>query len=531
MAQVHDVIVIGGGHNGLILGCYLAKAGLRPLVLERLSTPGGGVSSREVVPGYTFSFHANNLNWVHIGPVLGDLELDRFGVRFLFPQTICSQVFSDGRSLTLHRDLDRTAAEIGRFSRNDADRYRDWIRRQEPAFEACVRDLFAPPAPPSVGWAALEESHEGREVLRTSLMSTANVAEELFENDCVRTWMVNYCLQAINDPFAKGTGLIPLLLHVNQHRSGGNSLVAGGTQGFADALVACLEFHGGAVRPGSHVSRLRTVGGRARGVTLSDGTEIEAARAVVSNVEPKQVFLRMMDESETDPEFLGQIRRFRFSHYTSFGVHLALNADPVYRSSSEAPDQAYNVMIGKETMEDIRTLYYHLDIGVPPERKGFMVVHPTRFDPSVAPPGKHYAILWQYAPIELRDRNTRWRDIKEAFADDCVALLRRFTKNMDPDAIVGRAAYSPEDAGEEIISMVGGDQECGATTQDQMGIFRPFHGCPPYRTPIQGLYLCGPSTHPGGGVHGANGYNAAGAIADDLGIEKWWAGRGFKVLR
>ncbi|MFQ5914564.1 MAG: phytoene desaturase family protein [Nitrospinota bacterium] len=527
----YDIIVIGAGHNGLTLACYLAKAGLKTIVLERLPYPGGGVTSREAVPGFLFSLHAVNHNWVHIGPIRRDLELERFGSRYVFPPSICSHLFSDRRSLTLHRSLEKTVSEIARFSANDSVRYRDWIREHEATFEFLARMMFAPPDPPSQIWGRLEATPSGRRILKAWLMSIQDVAEDLFENECVKVWFVNYCLQTIQDPFAKGSGLIPVSLLVNQHRSAGNSLAVGGSRTLTDSLVACLKAHGGTVRTGCHVSRIVIEGGRAKGLILSDGTEIEAVRAIASNVEPQQVFQKMVDPGELSEEFREQIRCFRFSYFTIFGVHLALHVDPRYRTLDEGPNQAFNVMLGADTMDDVRKHFYDLGVGVPPEPPGYMVVHPSRFDPSIAPPGKHYALLWQYAPCELKGGNERWDEIKEDYAGRCMDLYRRSTENVDEKAVVGQLVYTPLDIARENISMVGGDMVSGRITQDQMGIFRPFHGYPPYRTPIEGLYLCGPSTHPRGGCHGANGYNAAGAIAEDFRIDKWWTGTAYDVLK
>jgi phytoene dehydrogenase-like protein len=531
MAQTYDIVVIGAGHNGLTLACYLAKAGLRTLVLERLSYPGGGVTSREFARGFTTSLHSVNHNWMHIGPIRKDLRLEDYGSRYVFPPAICSHLFSDGRSLTLHRDLEATSREIARFSRGDAERYRDWIREHEPTFEFIARTTFAPPERPSAIWGRLEESAHGRRVLKTWLMSIEDVADDLFGDECVKTWFVNYCLQTIQDPFAKGSGLVPVSLLVNQHCSSGNSLSVGGSHSLTRALVRCLEAHGGELRTGCHVARILIEAGRASGVALADGTEIRAAGAVASNVEPKQVFQRLVAREELSDEFAAQVEAFRFSHFTIFGVHLALHADPAYRGASENADRAFNVMLGTDTMDGIRKQFYDLSIGLPPEPPGFMALHPSRFDASIAPSGKHVAILWQYAPTRLKGGNERWDEIKEAYADKCFELLRRSTKNLDAKSVIARLVYSPHDIARENISMVNGDQVCGRITQDQMGMFRPFHGYPPYRGPVAGLYLCGPSTHPRGGAHGANGYNAAGAIAQDLGIEPWWAATQYQVLK
>jgi phytoene dehydrogenase-like protein len=270
------------------------------------------------------------------------------------------------------------------------------------------------------------------------------------------------------------------------------------------------------------VEKILLKGGRARGVRLADGTEISSEKAVVSNVEPKQVFLNLLKGEDLPEEFLEEVRGFRYSTFTIFGVHLALSEDPLYRSSSPEPNHSFNVMLGVDTLEDIRKQFYDLSLGLPPQPPGYMALHPTRFDPTIAPPEKHVAILWQYVPCALKGGNGRWEALKEGYADACVGLLLRSTRNLDGKKVIGRLIYTPLDIARDNISMVGGDMHSGQITQDQMGIFRPFPGYGSYRTPVQGLYLCGPSTHPRGGCHGANGYNAAGVVAEDLGVEKWW---------
>ena len=531
MAGGYDVIVIGAGSNGLTLASYLAKGGQKVLVLERLPYPGGGVTSREIIPGFTTSPHAVNHNWVHTGPIRKDLELEKFGSRYIFPEIIYSHIFSDGRSLTLYRDLESTVAEIAKFSKNDAARYRDWIRENEPTFEFITRATYAPPRPFSKLFGLLEETPSGMRALKSWLGSVDDVADALFENECVKVWFIVYCSQTVQEPHAKGTGLIPVALLVNQHRAGGNSLSVGGSQSMTTALVACLEAHGGELRTGCHVSRILTDGNRATGVALSDGTKIKAARAVVSNAEPHQVFQEMVDAKLLPEGFSDQIRNFRFVNFTIFGLHLALEENPIYRCEADAPNQAFNAQIGIDTQDEIRKHFYELSIGEPPAEPGFMVLHPTRYDPSIAPPGKHITIIWQYGPCHPRGGDQRWDEIKEEYADLCMEVYERFTLNLTDASVIGRLAYTPLDIARENISMVGGDMISGQTLLDQAGIFRPFHGYPPYRTPVDGLYLCGPSTHPRGGCHGACGYNAAGAVAEDIGMKPWWAGREYQILK
>ncbi len=531
MPTPYDVIVIGAGSNGLTLACYLAKSGQNVLVLERQPHPGGGVTSKEIVPGFTTSLHAVNHNWVHNGPIRKDLELEKFGSRYIFPDIIYSHIFSDGRSLTLYRDLESTVAEIAKFSGNDAARYRDWIRENESIFEFITRATFEPPKPFSKLFELLEETPAGMRALKSWLMSIEDVANALFENECVRVWFIVYCGQTVNEPHAKGTGLVPVSNLVNQHRGGGNSLSVGGSQSMTKSMVACLEANGGELQTNCHVSQILTEGNRATGVRLSDGTEIKAKRAIASNSEPQQVFQKMVDKKHLSEEFQEQIRNFQFVNFTIFGIHLALEENPIYRCEDDAPNQAFNAQIGIDTQDEIRKHFYEISIGEPISEPGYMVLHPTRYDPSIAPQGKHITIIWQYGPCHPKGGDQLWDEIREEYADLCMDVYKRFTKNVTNASVISRLVHTPLDIARENISMVGGDMVSGHTMLDQAGIFRPFHGYPPYRTPINGLYLCGPSTHPRGGCHGANGYNASGAIAEDMGIEPWWADTKYEVLK
>ncbi|MFQ5914976.1 MAG: FAD-dependent oxidoreductase [Nitrospinota bacterium] len=523
MAETYDVIVIGGGHNGLALACYLARAGQSVLVLERREIYGGGVISQELIPGFTINTHAMNHHWVHIGPVYKDLELEKYGSEYVFPSAISSHLWKDGRSITVHRDVDRTAREIAQFSQPDARAYRDWVLDMKDAFHLFAKSFFSPPLPASEVLRLYEQLPNGPRVVKHLYMSMADVAEELFVHERTKTFFLGYCLQTLNHYGAKGSGTVPITLIVNQHLSSGNAMAVGGAGTLTRAMARCLEAHGGKVQVKAHVSQVILKGGRAVGLRLENGETLNARKAIASNVEPGQLFLEMIGEDRLEGDFVTQVKNFQWNHFGLFTVNLALHEDVRYRANNPSVNEAYNVVLGREDFEDIKREYRQMEDGIPVSPPCYTVLHPTRFDATQSPPGKHVVAIWQYAPHDLQGGGERWDAIKEAYADECAEHLRSYAPNVTPSAIVGRYVMSPRDLWTTNICMVKGDTMGGRLTQDQMGTLRPFPGLRPYRTPIEGLYLCGPSTHPRGGCHAANGYNCVNVMAADLGIPKWWA--------
>lgn len=522
MPDTYDVLVIGGGHNGLTTACYLARAGQTVLVLERRDIYGGGVISQELIPGYIINTHAMNHHWLHIGPVYRDLELERYGSRYVFPRVISTHLWKDGRSISIYRDVNQTATEIAQFSETDARTYRDWVLAMRPAFEAFVRGFFSPPLPVSEIARRYEGLPNGEDVLRYFYMSMTDVANDLFVHDRTKTFFLSYCLQTLNHYDAKGSGTVPITLVVNQHVSSGNALAVGGAGTLTRAMGRCLETHGGAIRVNAHVAQVLTEGGRAVGVRLQNGEAIRARKAIVSNVEPGQLFLDLVGPEHLQPDFVQKVKNFRWNDFGVFSINIALDEDVQYRAQNPAVAESFNVVLGREDFDDIRREYRQLEDHEAVSPPCYTVLHPTRFDPTQAPPGRHVATIWQYAAHDIHGGGERWDTLKEAYADECIDLLRSYAPNITASSTIGRVVMSPRDLWLTNICMVKGDTMGGRLTQDQMGIFRPFPGMAHYRTPIERLYLCGPSTHPRGGCHGANGYNCANVIAEDLAIPKWW---------
>lgn len=523
MAEEYDAIIIGGGHNGLACGAYLAKSGLKVIVLERWKLLGGGCITEEVtLPGFKHNTASNYHGWVHYGPVYKDLELEKYGSKYVFPSVAFGMAFSDDTGFVAHRHMQGILSELSRFSEKDAKAFLA-LRDQFVRFKEVLKGfLFSPPQQPSALPALLQESHEGRELLRFALSSPKNLLNELFESDKVKSWLLLTTVFAGIAHDIIGAGLFLPAMTVIE---GGWGCSVGGSISLPLAMARVIEANGGVVRTNSHVERIVVEGGQAKGVELTDGTRITARKLVASNVEPGQTLMKMVGEDKLPQEATVQVKRWRASEMALFTVHLALKEPPHWKAADFCPDldRCWGVGFGYDGPDEFDSQFGDIRRGIPPRTIAPFLVTNTLYDPTQAPEGKHTGVLWQFACYNLKDGGPeKWDSIKEDYADQCMDVLRRYAPNMTPDNILGRYVASPLDIERRDISMIKGDLGSGETSQEQLGIFRPLHGWGPNRTPVRGLYLCGPSTHPGGNVSGACGYIAANVIADDLKLKKWW---------
>lgn len=524
MAEEYDAIIVGGGHNGLTCGAYLARAGLRVIVLERSNMLGGGCVTEEVtLPGFKHNTASNYHGWIHYGPVYKDLELEKYGSKYVFPSIAFGMAFSDDTGFVAYRNMAGIMKELSRFSEHDAQAFRA-LRDQFQQFKEVLKSfIFSPPQKPSALPALLQESHEGRELLRFSLSSPKNLLNEMFENDKVKAWLLLTTVFAGIAHDIIGAGLFLPAMTVIE---GGWGCSVGGSISLPLAMARVIESHGGTVCTNSHVDQIIVEGGTAKGVVLADGTRIKARKLVASNVEPGQTLLKMVGEEYLPEQALVQVKRWRASEMALFTVHLAMKEPPRWKAARDCPDldRSWGVGFGYDAPESFDRQFADIRQGIPPRDRALFLVTNTLYDPSQAPEGMHTGVMWQLASYDLKDGGPeKWDEIKEDYADRCMELLQSYAPNMAGDNILGRHVVSPLDIERRDISLIKGDLGAGETSQEQLGVFRPLHGWGPNRTPIKGLYLCGPSTHPGGNVSGACGYNAVNIIADDLKLKKWWA--------
>jgi len=516
----YDAIIIGGGHNGLVTAAYLARAGRKVLVLERRELLGGCAVSEPIWPGYRVSTGAY-LTSLMQERIVRELELERFGYQVDAKDPAFFSAFPDGRHFFMWQDRAKTLAEIAKFSRHDAEvypAYEDQLERLSQVVEGLL--LTTPPRfPPArlgdfIDYLKLAGRMRGlgaKEMVALVKIFTQSAAEfldEWFESDQVKvTLATDGVIGANGGPRSPGTAYI-LLHHCMGGVAGHRGLwgfVRGGMGAVPEAIAASARAFGAMIRTEAPVARVLVRSGRAWAVALEDGEEIEGG-AIASNLDPKITFLRLLEERHLDPEFVAAIRHFRIEG-TSSKINLALSGLPDFTAYPGAlgPHHRATMHICPD-IEYIERAWDDAKYGRPSERPLLELTVPTMYDPSLAPPGRHImGIFLQYAPYTLRDGT--WDELREPFGDRVISLIEEYAPNIRR-IVEHRQVLTPLDL-ERRFGITGGNIFHGEMSLDQMFVMRPVAGWARYRTPVEGLYLCGSGAHPGGGVMGAPGYNCA----------------------
>ena len=515
-----DVVIIGGGHNGLVTAAYLARAGRKVLVLERRELVGGCAVTEEVWPGFRVSTAAYLTSLMH-EKVVRDLELARFGYQVDAKDPAFFSPFPDGRHMFMWQDRKKTLEEIAKFSRRDAEvypAYEEHLERLAKVVESLL--LVTPPQFPPAGWrdaldyfvlAARVNKLAGGQLaalVKLFTQSAAQFLDEWFESDELKvTLATDGVIGANGGPRSPGTAYI-LMHHCMGGVSGKRGLwgfARGGMGMISEAIAASAKRWGVVVRTGAAVEKILVRDGAVRGVVLSGGEEIEAA-IVVSGIDPPTTFLRLLDAKDLPPEFVSAMRRFR-SEGTSLKINLALGGLPDFKALPGTPGPQHRATMHIcPSIEYVERAWDDAKYGRPSERPMLELTIPTNYDPSLAPPGRHImGIFLQYAPYTLRESN--WDELREPFADRVIGLIEEYAPNIR-SLILNRQVLTPLDM-ERTYGITGGNIFHGEMSLDQMFVMRPLAGWARYRAPIRGLFLCGSGTHPGGGVTGAPGHNAA----------------------
>jgi phytoene dehydrogenase-like protein len=525
----HDIIIIGAGHNGLVTAGYLAKAGLKPLVLERREAVGGACITEEFHSGFRASTLAQNT-----GPlsthVVKDLKLQGHGLEFIKPSVRLFAPGSDGQSICIYEDAKRTAEELGRVSAKDATNYPDFVstfarigRALSPLLRMTPPDIdkLSKGELWDLGKLGLAIRGLGRKdeyrLLRYGPMAVADLAAEWFETELLRAIVAaRGIFGAYAGPWSAGTsaGLL-LQAATDGHAIQPSTFVKGGMGALSQTLAKVATEAGAEIRTNAEVASVSVKDGKAVGVVLSSGEEI-AARAVISNADPRTTFLKLVDPAEFDPSFLTKIRNYRAQGMVA-KVHLALSALPQLASLKGLNGNSNEKLSGRIHIgPDIDYLERAFDAakyGDMSPRPYLDITIPSLTDQTLAPAGAHVmSIHAQFAPYHLTDGD--WNSRREELGDTVVNALSDYAPNVQ-ELIVGRQVITPLDL-EETYGLSGGHIHHGEMSVDQLFAFRPLIGWARYRTPIEGLYLCGAGTHPGGGVTGACGANASREIVKDM---------------
>jgi phytoene dehydrogenase-like protein len=519
----HDAIIVGAGHNGLVTACYLARAGLRVVVLERREVVGGACVTEEVFPGFKVSTAAY-VNSLFRPEIIRDLRLADHGFRVLARDPSSFTPYPDGRSLMLGRDAALTHREIAKFSRRDAERYPQYeamLERVaafvEPMLTMTPPDLRRPGARDlgtlfalgrgfqRLGWT----SAEAVEILTGPARP---ILDRWFESEELKaTLATDAIIGAMASPSMPGTAYV-LFHHVMGETDGKRGVwgyVRGGMGGLTQALAAAAQTLGVEIRCGAEVAHIRVADGRATGVALASGEEV-AAPIVASNADARVTFTRLLDARALPPEFVAAVERISYES-ASLKINVALNELPDFRAcpgTTPGPQHRGTIHVCPD-QDYIERAYDDAKYGRPSARPVLECTIPSVVDPTVAPSGRHLmSIFVQYAPYTLREGH--WDDLREPFADRCFALLDEYAPNFSR-SVIARQVLTPLDL-ERVFNLTGGNIFQGAMTPGQLFAFRPVPGYAGYQTPVAGLYLCGAAAHPGGGVMGTPGLNAARVI-------------------
>lgn len=522
----HDIIIIGAGHNGLVTACYLAKAGLKPLVLERREVVGGAAVTEEIHPGFRCSTLAHSAGPL-LPAVIADLNLKRHGLELLKSDVRVLALGSNGQSFCFYEDQERTVAELEKISLADAKSYPEF----EQSF-ARIGRVLAPilsMTPPTVDKPALGEvwnlgrvglafrglgKRDEYRLLRWGPMAVADLVAEWFETELLRaTVAARGIFGAFAGPWSAGTS-VGLLLQaaMDGHAVAPSSFVKGGMGALTESLARAAAEAGAEIRTAAEVRQIRIKDGRAVGVELAGGEEIEA-RGVVSNADPKNTFLKLVDPVELTPSFLSKMRNYRATG-VSAKVNLALSALPkVPMLNGDGTDKlSGRIHIGSE-IDYLERAFDAAKYGDFSPQPYFDITIPSIKDNSLAPSGAHVMSVYvQYAPYKLT--NGDWDTRREEFGDVAMKTLSEYMPNL-PELTVARQVITPLDL-ERTQGLSGGHIHHGEQSLDQFFMFRPVIGWAQYRTPIEKLYLCGSGTHPGGGITGGCGANASREIIKDF---------------
>ena len=523
MPNSYDAIVIGAGHNGLTCACYLAKAGLKVLVLEQYHTVGGmTVTEEETLPGFWSDIHASGYQLANLSPVPRELGLlDRY--ELVEPEIAFSHAFPRGDIISVHRDVEKTVSDISRYSLKDAETWRVLMNRFLAEKNLITASMFSPPPSFPAAAAAFAASPAGMEAYRFSMQSVRSWADQTFESEATKTVFGSFAtfLGASPDD-AGGAELGWLFASVLQNV--GNNLVKGGMNRVTLALAEYLQAHGGEIRTNALVEKILGDAKRATAVRLGSGEEIPVDKVVVSNVDPSRLVIDLLGARMVGQEIVTKMEQYEWGD-SVFVMFVALDS-PIDYKAGPAARQSAHVHLTEPSLDFFARVYLQCRGGALPSAPMIVSWNDSAIDPSRAPAGKalmKFVVL--SVPCVITGDATgkvaarTWDEAREPYADYLIDLI---TTHYIPDLkakILKRVAHSPIDIARRIISAVRGTLGQGAFVPYQSGSLRPIPELGQYKTPVTNVYLCSSGSHPGPGVSMAPGRNAAQVIFNDLGLD------------
>jgi phytoene dehydrogenase-like protein len=520
-----DVVIIGGGHNGLVTAFYLARAGFKPLVLERRAQVGGAAITDEFHPGFRCSTLAHSAGPIR-PDIVRDMQLEKHGLRFIRPETCVTTLSPDGRALSLSRDTNKSAEAVAGFSQKDAAKYPEFEQSLGKISKVIAEALATTPPDidhPTGGdlWSMLKTGRALRNlgkrdlyrVLRWGPMAVADLVAEYFETELLRAVIAaRGIFGTFLGPWSAGSSLQLLIRAAgDSHPAGSAFFAAGGIGALTQAMASAAKAAGVEIRTEADVIEIRVKDGAATGVLLGTGEEINA-NTVISNADPKRTLLKLTDSTHLSPDFVQKLQHFR-GNGTVAKVNLALSGLPNFTAMKNGDGAALEgrIHIGPE-IDYLERAFDESKYGNFSRQPYLEATIPSLTDPTLAPAGKHVmSIYMQYAPYKLKGD---WEQQRGALGQTVVQTLAQYAPNL-PEMILHHQIITPQDM-EDVYGLTGGQIFHGDLALDQFFTMRPLLDWARYRTPIENLYLCGSGTHPGAGLTGGSGANAAREILKQL---------------
>ncbi|HEY9798304.1 MAG TPA: NAD(P)/FAD-dependent oxidoreductase [Leptolyngbyaceae cyanobacterium] len=530
--EEYDVVLIGAGHNGLVCAAYLLKAGYTVLLLEKNSIPGGAATTEELLPeqapGFKFNRCAVDHFFIHLGPVVEELELNKYGLEYLFCDSVVFCPHPDGKYFLAHHSLEKTCAEIERFSPRDARKYAEFNDFWQRVLSGLVPLFNAPPksmvdiagnfdtAKLKDFFSLLGPPDKTLDFVRSLLTSPMDLLDEYFDCEFVKAPLARMASEFVAPPSQKTLSLGGILMAMRH--SSGLARPRGGTGALTEALVKLVQSKGGVILTDQQVERVLVDEGRAVGVRVANGTEYRAKRGVISNIDAKRLFLHLMESTDVnaaDPNLRDRLSRRIINHNeTIFKIECALSEPLRFEHHNHTDEYLIGTVLIADSVAHVEVAHTDPTIGKIPDDPSLYLVMPTMLDPSMAPFGKHTLWIEFLTPYQIKGaegtglNGTGWtEELKNQVADRVIDKLANYAPNFK-NVIVARHIESPADIGERLGALKGNYFHLDMTL-DQLLFLRPLPELANYQTPIEGLFLTGAGTHPGGNISGMPGRNCA----------------------
>ncbi|MBW4612742.1 MAG: NAD(P)/FAD-dependent oxidoreductase [Desmonostoc vinosum HA7617-LM4] len=531
--QEYDVVIIGAGHNGLVCAAYLLKAGYSVLLLEKRSVPGGAATTEECLPqeapGFKFNLCAIDHEFIHLGPVVEELELKKYGLEYLECDPVVFCPHPDGKYFLGHKSVEKTCAEIARYSQRDAQKYAEYTDYWQRAIGAMIPVFNAPPKSviDIVGnydikklrdlFSVIGAPSKTLDFIRNMLTSAEDLLNEWFDSEFLKAPLARLASE-LGAPPSQKTLAIGAIMMAMRHNPG-MSRPRGGTGALVQALVNLVTSQGGVILTDQHVEKLLIDDGKVVGVRVAGGKEYRAKHGVISNIDAQRLFLQMTDKSDinaVEPDLWERLeRRIVNNNETILKIDLALDEPLRFPYHAHRDEYLIGSILIADSVSHVEQAHSKCTLGeIPDSDPSMYVVMPSALDPTLAPPGKHTLWIEFFAPYQIAGaegtglKGTGWTDeLKNQVADKVIDKLASYAPNVK-NATIARRVESPAELGERLGAYKGNYYHIDMTL-DQMVFFRPLPEIANYKTPIENLFLTGAGTHPGGSISGMPGRNCA----------------------